>query len=68
MKLFYYIIHSSDVISLQPEINMLSSPSPEWFVSTRRQPKMNRRDCVTDECFPFLFVFRETNGSLNKEN
>lgn len=35
MKLFYYIIHSSDVISLQPEINMLSSPSPEWFVSTR---------------------------------
>lgn len=69
MKLFYYIIHDSDVISLQSEINILSSPSPAWFVSTHKeQQKMNHGDCMTDEFFPSLFVFRETNGSLSKEN
>lgn len=63
------MIHDSDVISLQPEINILSSPSPAWFVSTHtEQQKMNHGDCITDEFFPLLFVFRETNCSLSKEN
>lgn len=41
IKLFYYIIHGSDVISLQSEINILSSPSPAWFVSTHKEQQKN---------------------------
>lgn len=68
MRLFYYIIHDSDVISLQSEINTLSSPSPAWFVSTQRATAVNRGDCVMDEFLPSLFVSRETNGSMSKEH
>lgn len=67
MRLFYYFIHDSDVISLQSEINTLFTFSSMVCVNTYRATAVNRGDCVMDEFLPSLFVSRETNGSMSKK-